>query len=231
MRRALLAGTALALMLVASRPIQAAFGLDDDEIKDLVEEIVDGAMEAWLEDVSDLIFELGVLPADVVAQLREIFALIGSADYSYLPDGADFDPLYPDDMEDILTPVGAARHVERRDTARKARVEEAMAVAAQATAAMPANAIHLEALRFLNESPASVMAGIQFATEAGIATAKGIQQQIAVLAEIGQVIVDEHVQDDYGRRYAVEWACNHYGTEACAGAPTSFEPDTITLGW
>lgn len=226
-RQRLLAGSVgAALLLATAVPAQA--DLTDGEIRqaiqDAVEEIFAPIIEAIITPVADL-------PVGLAReQLGRLLALIGLAPRSYLPDGADLDELFPDDPM-IYAPDEASFHAEERSTDRKQRVEEAMGVAAGVTAAIPAERAQLVALDGLNQSPASIFAGIQIGNAIGLSAAEALQAQNALLAELGQLEADQRAQEDWSRRQYDHWARHHYGASGYWQGARAWRPETMRVGW
>ena len=210
-RRRVLAGAAV--MACLTMPGMARADLSFGELQDGLEWFLEQLMiEADLAEWVDLIGPL--------------FDQIGAAMNSHLDGG--FDPiLFPD-----LPPVTVEQtigYAQARSADRLDRAIEAMATASAAIDGIAVTAGRLEDLDLDNLDPRSIFAALQVGNRAAMLTTESLGQLNALLAELGQVEVDQQVQEDYARRTAIAQAQAFYGPAGFTGG--GVEPHTMNLAW
>ena len=151
---------------------------------------------------------------------------IGDAVNSHLDGG--FDPtLFPD-----LPPVTVEQtigYAQARSADRLDRAIEAMDSASAAIDGVAGTAERLASLDLDNLDPRSIFAALQVGNRAAMLTTQSLGQLNALLAELGQVEVDQQVQEDYARRTAIAQAQAFYGPAGFTGG--GVEPHTMNLAW
>ena len=210
-RHGALAGAAF--FVFVGMPGMARADLSFGELKDGLEWFLEQLMiEADLAEWVDLIGPL--------------FDQIGAAMNSHLDGG--FDPiLFPD-----LPPVTVEQtigYAQARSADRLDRAIEAMATASAAIDGIAVTAGRLEDLDLDNLDPRSIFAALQVGNRAAMLTTESLGQLNALLAELGQVEVDQQVQEDYARRTAIAQAQAFYGPAGFTGG--GVEPHTMNLAW
>ena len=101
-----------------------------------------------------------------------------------------------------------------------------------ASAAIDGIAVTAERLAGLdldNLDPRSIFAALQVGNRATMLTTEALGQLNALLAELGQVEVDQQVQEDYARRTAIAQAQAFYDPAGLTGG--AVEPHTMNLAW
>ena len=155
-----------------------------------------------------------------------LFDSIGDAANSHLEDG--FDPtLFPD-----LPPVTVEQtigYAQARSADRLDRAIEAMGTASTVVDGIAGTAERLAGLDLDNLDPRSIFAALQVGNRAAMLTTQSLGQLNALLAELGQVEVDQQVQEDYARRTAIAQAQAFYGPAGFTGGGVA--PHTMNLAW
>ena len=182
-----------------------------------------------LQDGLEWFLEQLMIEADLaewVDLIGPLFDQIGAAMNSHLDGG--FDPiLFPD-----LPPVTVEQtigYAQARSADRLDRAIEAMATASAAIDGIAVTAERLEDLDLDNLDPRSIFAALQVGNRAAMLTTESLGQLNALLAELGQVEVDQQVQEDYARRTAIAQAQAFYGPAGFTGG--GVEPHTMNLAW
>ena len=182
-----------------------------------------------LQDGLEWFLEQLMIEADLaewVDLIGPLFDQIGAAVNSHLDGG--FDPtLFPD-----LPPVTVEQtigYAQARSADRLDRAIEAMATASAAIEGIAVTAERLEDLDLDNLDPRSIFAALQVGNRAAMLTTESLGQLNALLAELGQVEVDQQVQEDYARRTAIAQAQAFYGPAGFTGG--GVEPHTMNLAW
>ena len=182
-----------------------------------------------LQDGLEWFLEQLMIEADLaewVDLIGPLFDQIGAAMNSHLDGG--FDPiLFPD-----LPPVTVEQtigYAQARSADRLDRAIEAMATASAAIDGIAVTAGRLEDLDLDNLDPRSIFAALQVGNRAAMLTTESLGQLNALLAELGQVEVDQQVQEDYARRTAIAQAQAFYGPAGFTGG--GVEPHTMNLAW
>ena len=182
-----------------------------------------------LQDGLEWFLEQLMIEADLaewVDLIGPLFDQIGDAVNSHLEGG--FDPtLFPD-----LPPVTVEQtigYAQARSADRLDRAIEAMGTASAAIGGIAVTAERLEDLDLDNLDPRSILAALQVGNRAAMLTTEALGQLNALLAELGQVEVDQQVQEDYARRTAIAQAQAFYGPAGFTGGVV--EPHTMNLAW
>ena len=217
LRRAAFAG-AVGLAFALSCPAPASADLSFDELEDALEDFLDSLIEILLTATD--------LPA-LTDQLTAVLGQVGAAPHSHLVDGLD-PALFPD--ESPVTVDAAAAHAAARNIDRQQRADEAMTTASVILDDLPATAADLAFLRVANRAwPVSLVAALQLGNEAEFLNVEELSKTNALLAQLGQVQVDQLVQDDYARQVAIEQAKAFYGAEGFTGGRVAAH--TMNLPW
>ena len=163
---------------------------------------------------------------DCVDLVGPVLDGIGDAVNSHLDGG--FDPtLFPD-----LPPVTVEQtigYAQARSADRLDRAIEAMDSASAAIDGVAGTAERLASLDLDNLDPRSIFAALQVGNRAAMLTTQSLGQLNALLAELGQVEVDQQVQEDYARRTAIAQAQAFYGPAGFTGGGVA--PHTMNLAW
>ena len=124
----------------------------------------------------------------------------------------------------------AAAHAAARNIDRQQRADEAMTTASVILDDLPVTAADLAFLRVANRAwPVSLVAALQLGNEAEFLNVEELSKTNALLAQLGQVQVDQLVQDDYARQVAIEQAKAFYGAEGFTGGRVAAH--TMNLPW
>ena len=163
---------------------------------------------------------------DWVDLVGPLFDSIGDAVNSHLEAG--FDPtLFPD-----MPPVTVEQtigYAEARSADRLDRAIEAMGTASTIVDGIAGTTERLAGLDLDNLDPRSIFAALQVGNRAAMLTTESLGQLNALLAELGQIEVDQQVQEDYARRTAIAQAQAFYGPEGFTSG--GVEPHTMNLAW
>lgn len=149
--------------------------------------------------------------AESDAQLARLLAIIGEAERSYLRLQSlerSLDTLYPD-RPDAVAPDPALEAAREHMLDRKARVDEAMTLAATVAQQRAAADLQLAALHAANLSPASIVAALQIGNEFLHQLNASVETLTEVQMELGQVDADQHAMEDWSRQQSNAWVRAH----------------------
>lgn len=182
-----------------------------------------------LQDGLEWFLEQLMIEADLgtwVDQIGPLFDSIGTAVNSHLKDG--FDPILFSDMPPV-TVEQTIGYAQARSLDRLDRAIEAMGTASMIVDGIAGTAERLAGLDLDNLDPRSIFAALQVGNRTAMLTTESLSQLNALVAELGQVAVDQQVQEDYARRTAIAQAQAFYGPAGFTGG--GVEPHTLNLAW
>ena len=182
-----------------------------------------------LQDGLEWFLEQLMIEADLaewVDGIGPLFASIGEAANTHLEDGFD-QTLFPDTPP--VTLEQTIGYAQARSADRLERAIEAMGTASTVVDGIAGLPERLDELDLANLDPLSILAALQIGNRTSLLTAESLSQLNALLAELGQVEVDQQVQEDYARRTAIAQAQAFYGPAGFTGGGVA--PHTMSLGW